>query len=225
MQPGEYRERAVAPGVVLWASGGGPTTVLPDGCLDLIHDGVRLVVAGPDLAARSHDTTRASVGLRFSHGLGPRVLGVPADTLTDSSADLDGVWSARAAGALAARVDDDPATALADWARAALRDPDPFGVRVFGAAAAGLDVGATAARCGISARTLHRRCLPVFGYGPQHLARVLRLQRALGRARAGTPWAEIAALEGYADQPHLAREVRALAGTTPTGLLAVTVDR
>ena len=31
VEPGEYRERTVAAGVVLWASGGGPTTVLPDG--------------------------------------------------------------------------------------------------------------------------------------------------------------------------------------------------
>lgn len=220
MQPGEYRERAVAPGVVLWAGGGGPRTILPDGCLDLIHDGARLIVAGPDRAARAHSASGPFVGLRFSHGVGPQVLGVPADAVTDRVVDLDGVWSARAARALNGRVDDDPETALAAWVRTAVGEPDPFGPRVFGAAACGLDVATIAARCGVSARTLHRRCLPVFGYGPQHLGRVLRLQRALARARAGTPWASVAALEGYADQPHLAREVRTLAGATPTGMLA-----
>ena len=83
----------------------------------------------------------------------------------------------------------------------------------------GADVAGLADALGTTTRTLHRRCLPVFGYGPQHLGRILRLQRALARARAGTPWAEVAAAEGFADQPHLAREVRTLADTTPTELL------
>jgi AraC-like DNA-binding protein len=219
VEPGEYRERTVAAGVVLWASGGGPTTVLPDGCLDLVWDGRGLRVAGPDTAARHLPAARPHVGLRFSHGLGPGVLGVPADALRDATVDLDGVWSARAARVLTERVADDPAAALEAWLHTARPDPDPFGARVFTAAATGADVATIAARCGVAPRTLHRRCLPVFGYGPQHLGRVLRLQRALARARAGTPWAEVAAREGYADQPHLAREVRALAGTTPTGIL------
>ena len=96
---------------------------------------------------------------------------------------------------------------------------DPFGARVFTALARGADVAGLADALGTTTRTLHRRCLPVFGYGPQHLGRILRLQRALARARAGTPWAEVAAVEGFADQPHLAREVRTLADTTPTELL------
>ena len=83
----------------------------------------------------------------------------------------------------------------------------------------GADVAGLADALGTTTRTLHRRSLPVFGYGPQHLGRILRLQRALARARAGTPWAEVAATEGFADQPHLVREVRALAGTTPSALL------
>jgi AraC-like DNA-binding protein len=144
---------------------------------------------------------------------------VPADAVRDATVDLDVVWSTRTARVLSERVADDPATALEAWLHAARPDPAPFGTRVFAAAATGVDVATIAARCGVAPRTLHRRCLPVFGYGPQHLGRVLRLQRALARARAGTPWAEVAAREGYADQPHLAREVRALAGTTPTALL------
>jgi AraC-like DNA-binding protein len=41
---------------------------------------------------------------------------------------------------------------------------------------------------------------------------VLRLQRALELARRGVPFASVAAEAGYADQPHFAREVRALTG-------------
>ncbi|PVZ13172.1 helix-turn-helix domain-containing protein [Actinomycetospora cinnamomea] len=215
-----HRERRVAPGVVLWANDGAPGTILPDGCLDLIWNGAGLVVAGPDAAARRHPGGLPHVGLRFSHGRGPAHLAVRADELRDTSVALDAVWSGAAARELTERVADDPARVLAGVATATPPDPaDRFGARVFAALARGADVAGLADALGTTTRTLHRRCLPVFGYGPQHLGRVLRLQRALARARAGTPWAEVAASEGFADQPHLAREVRALAGTTPTALL------
>ncbi|OMI40139.1 AraC family transcription regulator [Streptomyces sparsogenes DSM 40356] len=67
---------------------------------------------------------------------------------------------------------------------------------------------------------MHRRSLAAFGYGPKTLARVLRLNRALDAARAGTAFAEVAALAGYADQAHLAREVKALTGVPLGRLLA-----
>jgi AraC-like DNA-binding protein len=73
---------------------------------------------------------------------------------------------------------------------------------------------------GLSARQLHRRCLPVFGYGPRRLSRILRMTRALDQARAGLPLAEVAAVCGYADQAHLTRELTALAGAPPKSLLA-----
>ena len=46
----------------------------------------------------------------------------------------------------------------------------------------------------------------------------MRFQRALEEVRCGVPLAQVAAAGGYADQAHLSREVRALAGTTPRGL-------
>jgi AraC-like DNA-binding protein len=233
-----YRERAIAPGVVLWESrsepGASGATILPDGCVDLIWDGTRLLVAGPDTRARHHVGGGHHVGVRFSHGVGPGALGVAADAVRDTGVALDAVWSDRAARDLTDRVADDPVRGLADWAvlagRAGRAGADRFGACVFAAARSGVRVDAIADALGVGPRTLHRRCLPVFGYGPQHLGRVLRLQRALALARDGrgrpgrvgrAGWAGVAADAGYADQPHLAREVRALAGTTPTGLLAL----
>jgi AraC-like DNA-binding protein len=67
----------------------------------------------------------------------------------------------------------------------------------------------------VGARQLHRRSRTAFGYGPKTLSRVLRLQRALAVAGEGASYAEVAARSGYADQPHLTREVRALTGLTP----------
>jgi AraC-like DNA-binding protein len=80
-------------------------------------------------------------------------------------------------------------------------------------------VAEMADRLGMGVRQLHRRCQPLFGYGPQHLRRVLRLGRALDAARRGEPLAEVAVTAGFADQAHLSRQVRDLTGTTRTTLL------
>ena len=187
----------------------GPALILPDGCLDVIvrPDG-EVVVAGPDAVARESVDGGRHVGVRFSHGLGPLLLGVPADELTGRVVPLVDVVGRRVAGPelrswLAARFAELPDDG--GWARAA-----------FDATGAGLPVATVADRLGFSARTLRRRCLTRFGYGPQHLARVLRLQRALALHRAGSTWAAAAADAGYVDQPHLARECRALTGRAPT---------
>jgi AraC-like DNA-binding protein len=89
----------------------------------------------------------------------------------------------------------------------------------------GARVDATADAVGLTPRHLHRRCLHAFGYGPKTLARVLRFDRALGLARAGDPLATVAARSGYADQAHLAREVRAFAGLPIGALLAESARR
>jgi len=45
------------------------------------------------------------------------------------------------------------------------------------------------------------------------------MQRAVALARTGESFAAVSAEAGYADQAHLAREVRALAGVPLTALL------
>ncbi|GIJ28456.1 hypothetical protein Vqi01_36180 [Micromonospora qiuiae] len=82
-----------------------------------------------------------------------------------------------------------------------------------------LPVGLVAVRCGLSSRQLQRRCNTAFGYGPKTLHRILRLQRALALARSGQSLATVAAEAGYADQAHLAREVRAMAAVPLSALL------
>jgi AraC-like DNA-binding protein len=192
-------------------------------CLDLLWDGNRLFVAGPDTAARWHRSPAGTtfVALRFSGGLGPTLLDVPADELRDRTANLDELWPGRKVRELTEQVEADPATALEAWAveRASLCDQDPLGPRVLAMAMARTPIAVMAERVCMSPRQLHRRCLPAFGYGPRKLSRIMRFQRALEEVRCGVPLAQVAAAGGYADQAHLSREVRALAGTTPRGLL------
>ena len=72
---------------------------------------------------------------------------------------------------------------------------------------------------GLSARQLHRRCVRSFGYGPTTLTRILRFQRFLAVAPRCPSIAAGAAAAGFADQAHLARECRSIAGMTPTALV------
>jgi AraC-like DNA-binding protein len=93
-----------------------------------------------------------------------------------------------------------------------------------GSGAADGSVAALADALGCTPRSVHRRCLAAFGYGPATLRRVLRFRRAAALLRAGVAPAEAAAVSGYADQPHLSRETRALAGVSP-GQLASGANR
>jgi transcriptional regulator GlxA family with amidase domain len=71
----------------------------------------------------------------------------------------------------------------------------------------------------VSERELQRRFIEHVGYGPKTLHRVLRFQRFLRQAAsAQVDLAGAAALAGYADQAHLGRETRRLAGLTPRQL-------
>jgi len=210
-----YREWALpTASAVLWHVPAAPesrrTRVLPDGCIDLLFTCGELVVAGPDRTAHVVDDDAGYLGLRFAPGTAPALLGVPAQELCDQRVPLSSLWPRVRAERLTDEVITDPAGALARLAGQAA--PDSLAVHVAGLLDAGWSIAATADAVGLSARQLHRRSLPAFGYGPKTLARVLRLQRAVRLVQHGRPPAEVAARTGYVDQPHLSREVRALTG-------------
>jgi AraC-like DNA-binding protein len=224
-----YQERAsrVADAVVWWRTRteAAPLRVLPDGCIDVIWADEQLMVAGPDTTAQVTVAEPGArfVGVRFGPGTGPLFTGVPAHELRDRRVALAELWSParvrRLAGYVAAAPD--PRTALEEIAGARLgraEPPDPVIAGIVAGLRAGASVAATAESVGVNERRLHRRCLAAFGYGPKTLARILRLNRALDLARSGTPFATVAATAGYADQAHLARDVKALAGV-PLGTL------
>ncbi|MBO1335456.1 helix-turn-helix domain-containing protein [Streptomyces sp. VRA16 Mangrove soil] len=230
--PGGYRERpARLPGAVVWTrtvdpAAGPAAPVLPDGCMDLLWVAGELRVAGPDTRAHhpAPDAVTEYAGIRFAPGAAPTYLGVPAHELRDQGVALADLWPAARVRRLAERITESPDRA-AELEAVALRlvratgPPDPLLSGVVRTLREGATVAETARRSGLNPRLLHRRSLTAFGYGPKTLARILRLQRALALARAGTPLAETAVRAGYTDQAHLARDVRDLTGSTLTRLL------
>ncbi|MFF0741644.1 helix-turn-helix domain-containing protein [Streptomyces sp. NPDC004111] len=235
---GRYRERpSRLDGAVVWWRGsvpgpapGAPYPVLPDGCMDLLWADGQLIVAGPDTRAHAAaDRPGASfAGVRFAPGTGPALLGVPAHELRDRRVPLADLWPG--ARELAERVSDarDRAAALEEAVlrrAAGAGPPDPLMRAVAAEIDAGRTVAGAAGTVGLSARQLHRRSLDAFGYGPKTLARVLRLQRALALVRAGTPYAAAALASGCADQAHLAREARQLAGMTLSAYASLAAKR
>jgi AraC-like DNA-binding protein len=227
--------------VCLWSHESAPggrevvQPVLPDACVDILWlNDAEPVVAGPAtraLAARVAPGTRV-VGARFRPGWCAGVLGVDASELRDLHVPLRDVAPALARAFSSAVADRDAlvdkvAVAEALLARRLADAPPPDGV-VRGT------VGWLAAHprgrveelgraLHVSPRQLQRRLLSAAGYTPKTLHRIVRLQRLLSFAGAEGPGASLSSLAlraGYADQAHMTRDLRGLAGTTPAALLA-----
>jgi AraC-like DNA-binding protein len=209
----------------VWVGDGAAVQVLPDACVDVVWTRGRLMVAGPatgpDMAPATPGQGRC--GVRFRIGAAGAALRLPASELLDEVVPLEEIWGtagrrleARVAAAthpldaLVAGVHDRIAGAGDDLVREAV-------VRLRG----GEDSVERLARAtAVSERQLRRRFERGVGYGPRTLRRVLRFQRFLTLAQGGGTLARLAADAGYADQAHLARDCRRLAGTTPAALLA-----
>ena len=195
--------------------------VLPDGCIDVIWSDGQAFVAGPDSTANVQPRRPGQefVGIRFAPGAAPTYLRVPAVELRDRRVPLAQLLAPAEARQFTERVAEaaDREAALSELVPPT--SPEPWVRRLVARLRAGSPVAAAADELALSERQLHRRSLAAFGYGPKTLARILRLERALGMARTGMPPAQVAHLAGYADQPHLSRDVRALAGVPLRTLL------
>lgn len=171
-----------------------------------------------------HGVRQAGVQLALSP-LGTRLLlGVPAAALRGQILTLGDVDPSladlpeRLAGVPAAAR---PALVEAALRRAAGRRED--GVRArseVGRSLAlltrGVPVAAVADDVGFSRRRLQDVVRAEVGVTPKEFARLARFERSHRLVAGGAPLAGVAARCGYADQAHLAREWRALAGLPPT---------
>lgn len=77
---------------------------------------------------------------------------------------------------------------------------------------------------GYSERQLQRRFSAEVGLGRKQVEQLQRARRAYGLLQAGRSIAEAAVEAGYADQAHLTRAFRLIAGRTPARILAGTAD-
>jgi AraC-like DNA-binding protein len=209
------------------SAGRSATHVVPDACADVMwhRESGRLFVAGPDTHAhRSSSPPGMLVGVRFRPGRTPAGLGVPASAVRDERVDLGDLWAASRVRSLGDALAAAPSVlaaeqVLASAVASAATEWDPAAPRLLELVARGERVAAVADALGWSERQLHRRSLDAFGYGPKVLQRVVRFDRAVRMARRGAGLASVAHTAGYADQAHLAREVKALAGVPMTALL------
>ena len=74
---------------------------------------------------------------------------------------------------------------------------------------------ARATKC--SPRRLRQLFAEHVGMTPKELARIIRLRSAAaGHVVGGASWLDVAAEQGFSDQPHLVREFRSILGVTPS---------
>lgn len=157
-----------------------------------------------------------------------RFFGLPMDELTDRMVGLDNLGDASFAR-LRARLGDEP-----DWwrrldiAQAFLTDRllrrdhsrsrSAWVYEEIVRSAGMVPIGRLAERAGWSRKHLAARFHCEIGLSPKAVSRIARFERArsLAAVAGAEGWAGIAAGCGYADQAHLVREFRELAGMTPS---------
>src|ERR1035441_8811815 len=169
------------------------------------------MLAGPTSRASviEFEQGHAHVSVTFALGAASRFAGPPLAAARDELVPLDLLWG-RSGACLRERLLEagTPEDALSVMEDVLLQ-------QLTGALA--LDPAVIAAAGGLLRRTLRRLFTAQVGLTPKRFARVQRMQRLVRDLDGQTcvDWAAAAARHGYADQPHLADEFRALAGVTP----------
>lgn len=214
--------------------GGELRTLVPDACMDLLWVDGTIWLCGPETSSWTfaYPEGTMAVGVRFRPAVASAALRLDASEVRNMRVRADDLWGDRTARRLNERLNDAAAAdqrlaILADVVRQRLAEAcpvDPVASEVVERLSGRhpQPVNALARQLGISERQLHRRATAAFGYAPTVLARILRVQRFLAMARAAgrpTGLAELAIACGFSDQPHLTREVKAIAGTTPGAVL------
>ena len=209
-----------------------PNRICPDGCADIILPGdgtVRAIGTMRTAAVVALSGRVDRLGVRFQPGEALAFFDVPLAELTDTTAGVEelGWHAARNLGdqlagtqsitgkialiekALRARRAGLYRRAAPRWLRAA--------VRLLEGGCSGPGLQRVRDEVGASERTHERRFREMVGLSPKTFQRVARFRRALERMqrRSRASYAAVAADAGYADQAHLIREFKSLAGITP----------
>jgi AraC-like DNA-binding protein len=185
------------------------------------------VIGGPRAAPYIKDISSPapSVGALLRPGAAALIIGAPAAAFSHSHTPLEHVWGAAAVAEMRERL----SAARSESSRLDLfeaflasRLPGMRGINpLIARAVARLDgagrVGDAVRDCGWSHRQFTKVFRETVGLGPKTYSRLMRFGRTLDRltAEPQLAWADLAAVEGYADQAHFTREFRAFAGVSP----------
>jgi AraC-like DNA-binding protein len=221
------------------AAEAGLQSVLPDGRMELLFhfgdpflrvfdDGTiekqqRVLVAG-QLRSRLllQPTGEVDVvGVRFRPEGAAALLGCPVDEIAGHVIAADDVIPRIAVLAERIHAAEDRLQALRGLVARTFRAARRPDVRLSWAARTLLDNGsvdAAARAAGWSTRQLERQFLRNVGLPPKTLTRIGRIQAVVRAVASGAQhsWGRIAHACGFADQAHMIREFRAIAGETPT---------
>lgn len=188
-------------------------------------------LVGPRQVAVRNQPTGAcwTVGATLRPGAVAALFGVPSDVVRDAVVDLDDVWG-RGLGSLRDEmaVQPDVDGALGVWERALLSrcgaEADlrtrraRLALRLLTDDPRVRSVGGVADLLGVTRQHLGRELHRVAGLAPGEVRRLARFEQLVGSVDARRPlnWAALAARAGYADQSHMVRDFRSLAGLAPS---------
>jgi AraC-like DNA-binding protein len=215
-----------------------PEAILPDGRTEwLFHYGTpfsrlhrdgrverqpRALVAGqitaPVLLVAGESAGVAAIRLKPGAS---SLLGVPAAELTNQLVPLDAFCRPEAVlDQLAASASDAARlVVLQRWLAPRLSHPRrpevDDAVQMIVTSGGRISMASLSARANVSRRHLQRLFLAHVGLSPKTLARIVRVQHAATRLRAGAALADVAVACGYYDQAHMALDFRAVAQESP----------
>ncbi|MEV0384975.1 AraC family transcriptional regulator [Nonomuraea sp. NPDC050643] len=215
-----------------------PSRMLPLNAATLIIDftGMGPIVTGPRATATfsAHTPWRHGVAVGLTPAGMSALTGTPVREVAGTTVRLEDLVGTRAAELT------DRLTASAGWAdrfglleerlTAWLRPdpgPDDLIMRAWWRLQAPTGpptIAALAAELGVSRRYVELGFRRVVGLSPKTVARIARFQRVVDTWRRPSATLDEAVACGYADQPHLTREVRAMAQMTPKRLFAFVQD-
>jgi AraC-like DNA-binding protein len=155
-----------------------------------------------------------------------RLLGVPGGELANRLVALEdvlGSFATELTERLAAAHDAEERHAIAQRLLTSRLSEDPavapeieYALARLRATRGTVGIETLAAEVGWSRRHLGARFREAIGLPPKALGRLIRVEQAAQRLRAGDLLADIAYAGGYADQSHFNRDFRDLVGCTPT---------
>jgi AraC-like DNA-binding protein len=230
-----YREIAPPPALrsrieCFWVARGGdaPHGVLPDGCVDFLFDtsmSAVLVGAMTRPVLVPGNPTRDLVAVRFHPGGAHGFVRAPLAEFTDEVVELqvaDPRLRELAQLGTAALSADERVAVITQWLLRHLPAPANDGDVLDGALIAlrsgRCRIDAAAAAAGCTRQHFTRTVRARTGLPPKLLARIRRLRNVLDDPHRTTA-ADLAARHGFADQAHLARDARDLAGEPLSALL------